>query len=296
MKKIILSSAVLITLLISCKKEESFPKTNVVSPQLKATTTPSPMPQNQAYLAEGQLNGACSGGPIISRNASLRSFDAPTALNETVVLNNNCDLLASAYNKSNGLMYLATRNTTNGISELYAYNQSTGTITLITSLTLSSTLFYVNEMEFDDFGNLYLLRTGNDRNLFQFNFSTNSIVQLSGTLFPVHVGTYKEALAYNPVSDELKLIYEINAVSGPVTYSSTINLSTLALSNTATHAIPNATQYNISAYFDNANLYFIRDNGAGSGTVYTQTGTIVNTVSCRNNHDATWKSALLDHN
>lgn len=294
MKKLSLGVLAITMLLFSCEKERFSKEKNVSSTQLERATSPSPMPQDQAFIAECTLNGAC-GGPQMSKNASIRKFDAPTALNETLVLG-DCDIVASAFNKSNGLMYYATRNTSNGFSELYSYNLANGTITYINALSFSNAVFYVNEMEFDDYGNLYLLRTGNDRNLFKFNFSNNTISQLSGTMFPVHVGTYKEALAYNSVTDELKLIYEISSVSGPVTYSSTINTSTLALSSTATHSIPNATLYNISAYFNNSNLYFIRDNGSGTGTVYAQSGTVINTVSCRNTHDATLQPAVLDHN
>lgn len=279
-------------LVVSCKKEQPL-TISQGTPESSKLRGPLPQPQNQAFLAEGTLNGACSGGPIIQYSSSLWQFDAPTGNNQLLELQ-NCNIIASAFNSSNGLMYLATRNTTNGISELHAYNLTSGALTYITALSYQSAIFYVNEMEFDAYGNLYLLKVGDDRNLYHFNLSNNSLTKVNGTMFGVHIGTYREALCYNKLTSELKLIYEIPAASGAVTRVATINTGNAALSAVTTHAIPGVNTFNISGYYDNGSVYFIRDNGQGSATLYNSVGTVLNSMSCRNTHDATWQSAVAD--
>lgn len=245
---------------------------------------------NQAYLAEGQLNGQCTGGPIPSYSSALYQFDAATGNNLTLELQ-NCNIIASAYNKVNGLMYLATRNTTNAVSELYSYNLSTNTLTFVSTLTYSNAIFYVNEMEFDANGKLYLLKTGDDSNLYYINSLSSPVInKVTGTMFGSHVGTYREALCFNSVTNELRLVYEIPQVSGAVTRVATINTSTSALGTATTYNIPGVNTNNISSYYDGSTIYFIRDNGAGVGTIYASTGSVVNTLNSRNTHDATWIS------
>lgn len=278
--------------IVSCQKETPQPN-QINTDQVEPARGPSLPPQNQAYLAECQLNGTCSGVPVFTTNSTIRRFDAPTVLNE-IQFSNDCNVVATAYDPISGLLYTATRNTTNSISELYAYNSATGINTLVSALTYSSAIFYVNEMEFDNAGNLYFLRTGNDRQLFKYNFTGNTISVISGAMFPTHVGTYREALAFNIATGELRLVYEIPAVSGAVTRVATINTTNSALSNISSMSIPNVNQFNISAYYDSGALFIARDNGSGTGNVYNSAGTLINSVSCRNTHDATWQSAVAD--
>ncbi len=256
-------------------------ETGKVNPTNSANINALPTPV--AYLTECTVNGAC-GGPQLSKNSSLRSFFATTGTNETLI-QNNCDYIASAYNYNNGLLYAVTKTPVgSGGDYLYSYNIVTNTWTNLTALFIGNSEFHVNEMEFGSNGDLYLLREGNAKELYKVNLNTN-LVSLVGSMFGILKLAFKEALAYNPVSNKLYLVYD-TGTSLP-TKVSEINITTAALSNTINYNIPNPFTNNISAYFSGVNLRIMRDDNAGLAKIYDTNGLLLNTVSCRATHDAT---------
>jgi hypothetical protein len=239
----------------------------------------------KAYVSECNTNGTCSGGPIFALNSSLTSIVANTGA--YLSTNTNCFQVASAYNWANGKMYVAMTDPNNSADELYEYDLVTHVTTFITALTYNNVGFRVNEMEFDGSGNLYLLRKSSDRPLYRLTLSNTNMVYV-GNMFAIHIGLYKEALAYNQLTNKLFLVYE-TAANAPtrVAQISTVNAN---LSNILNYTIPNPFTNNISAYFYDTNLRIIRDDNAGVGSIYNTSGTLLNTINARSSHDATYNA------
>jgi hypothetical protein len=115
------------------------------------------------------------------------------------------------------------------------------------------------------------------------DMSTFAITQ--HTIFSSHRGTYLEALALDETNSKLYIADETLTTSG--TIIGAINTSTHTIGATASYSIPNCFTNNISMYSYSGSLYVVRDNGSGTGTIYTTAGTVLsNTISCRTNHDA----------
>ncbi len=287
------TTALAAVFVMSCKKETSnLPTQNsaAVAPssarEISPNGLPTPTIDPQIYLAESNVTDPCTGPPgPIARNSELWGI-SNLGPGQITIYGQSCYLVASAFNKADNKIYVCTRNQTSGQSDLY-WADALG-LHYVNALVYNNTPFYVNEMEFDDNGVLYLLKNGSDRGLYSLT-NLSGTISFIGNMFGVHQAfvIYKEALAFSQ-GVGMYLVYETSSTSG--TKSSLINLSTAVLGSATNHSIPNCFTNNLSAFYDPnmGGLYFIRDNGTGSASMYDASGTLVpNTLTCRPSHDAT---------
>lgn len=268
----------------------------------QATILSAP-PFSKAYLATSPV-GLCEGPPFPAYDGRVHYFTASTGASETAFdYNTHCNYTGIAENPNNNTIYLTQE--INGETLLLKVNPSTGAITQVAKIWLDAIPtgpFPVEEIEFDNNGNLFLLKRGEDRPLFKIAWSSilspptpaDLPVTLVGNMFGFHRDQYLESLCVN--GSTMYLVTDQSTTSNTKVYS--INLGTAALTLVDTYPVPNTYTNNISSYYHAGNVYVVRDNGSGTGTIYklissSSVSTLGNTITAGVNHDAIYMTQFI---
>jgi hypothetical protein len=289
-------------LVVGCTKEEAtvLPgKSNGISIRGGGggDSPQSAPPFNKAYVAT--TVGLCLGNPP-NYTAIVGYFTAADGSGSAPqVSGQHCNYSGVAENPNNNTIYF-TEQWNGGGATLYKVNPSTGATSVVASLWINYSLgqpFAVEEIEFDNNGNLYLLMQGSDRPLYKISatniqsppaYPNNQLdVTFVGNMFGIHRDQSMTSLCVN--GPTMYLVSEETSTSNTKVY--TVNLGTGALTLVNSYPVPGTYTNNISSYYYNGKIYVMRDNGMGTGTIYrldstSSVVTLANQIGLGPDHDA----------
>jgi hypothetical protein len=303
-KEILLGSIALTAVIasiciISCNKETTLPGTK---PNLPGARNGNPTVQTQnslvaqkAYLAAFNPSGTCSGGPIVTHNASVSYFNPTTGASQTTVNDALCYATGISWNSTNCILYFTVGTSTQGYSNLWKIN-SDGSATQLGAITKDGTNpLYVEEMEIDQAGDMYILGPGTTTNIDLWKIaygnlgnSTITATDIGTTFTNSHSQSYMESLSYNAniASNNLYCTWEVSNNS-TTTYVATISKTTGAVGTPVTYTGLSPNTSDFATYYYSGTLYF-----AKGGTLYSLvsgTATNVGSLTMSTTNDMTFR-------
>ena len=261
---------------IGCEKDLPSSTTNTVHSSNQrnggnnSTQTINSLVSAKAYLAAFDPTGICSGPPNAHHNASITYFTGSSGASQTIVNDELCYTSGIGWDPHDCTMYLTVGTSTSGSSDLYIVN-SNGTVTYVGAIYVSGTTpLYVEEMEFDSNGDMYMVaQVGGNWELYKISNANLG----NATNVATHIGTiltntrsqhYLVSLSRNPSTDALCLTYEASNNSTNTFYS-VLSKTTAGLSSTVTcTGTGTINSADFATYYFNGTLYFAR-----SGNLYT---------------------------